>query len=285
MAEKRDWFDYVDLLSKVLLPIVILGATIAFSQQEDARKTTEEAKQQEISTIQTKADNTDRDRQSCINLEIQLVSISCEGKACDARPTRNGEVLTLAQLLHTMCSGVGLELSAPVRADVLQASAASHDVAASVAGQLAAGRAPPGVTIASATATPLLSPGLANAPAASPQTRVYIQYADKNQAAAASELQDRLNVANFHGRRLLAPPVQHVVAAPNQTELRCFKKADCAVASELASYVAGQIDAPVSVRDFSQRFETDPAVRPGNFELWFGPGAIQVGSSGGGGFS
>lgn len=286
MADKPVWIDYADVAAKLLLPVVIFWATQVYNDQAELRRSAEQKAQARAAALQAQADARDKAQQSCIDLQIKLVSVSCEGKSCTETPERQNQVLTVGQLLRAMCDRAGLKPAEPVNAAVLTASLASHDVGASAAGQQAAGRPAPRVSVAAANTTsgPSVATTAASSGAGGP--RVFIQIADEAQRGDAKTVQARLAASTFNGRSLAAPGVELVGAAkaPPHTELRCFKAADCAVAGQLAAYIGGFVGRTILVRDLHARYEADAAVKPGTYELWFGPGAVLDSGSTGGGF-
>ncbi|HEY2709874.1 MAG TPA: hypothetical protein VGI95_17635 [Caulobacteraceae bacterium] len=288
-GQKHSLWDVADLVSKLVLPIVILIATFWYDGSENKRKSTEATAQREAADKQAQAAQALSTQQNCIDLRIKLISVQCVGKDCSTSADVTSQIVSLGQLLSSLCTKPDAANSAPVaasvKAAVLNASQVTHDVNVSAAGQQVAGVPPPAVSVAPANVAATPSAGLQAATAAPGRDRVFIQFADPAQAAAASALRTRLNASTFNSQALISPGVQKVTKAPGRTELRCFKAADCAQANQLAAYIGAIVGQPVVVRDLHLRFEADASVKQGNFELWFGPGAISINESGGGGFS
>ena len=276
MADRPPWLDYADVAAKLLLPAVIFGATMAYNASADQRKTEDQKQLAAAARLQAAADAIDKAQQSCLDLQLRLVSVTCDGASCANSPQRQTQIVTVGELLRERCDKAGLKLAQPVTTAVLDASTASHDVNTSAAGQQAAGRPAPVVTVAAVGAKTALAPLAAESTAQNlgGRARVYIQIADPSQRPAAESVKARLGRSTFNGQLLDAPGVQLVDAAPPRTELRCVKVADCRVAGQLAAYISGFLGEPVSVRDLHALYENNPRARPGNFELWFAPGPI-----------
>ncbi len=276
MADRPAWLDYADVAAKLLLPAVIFGATMAYNASADQRKTADQKELAAAARLQAAADALDKAQQSCLDLQLRLVSVTCEGAACASSPQRQSEVVTVGELLRERCDKAGLKLTQSVTTAVLDASTATHDVNTSAAGQQAAGRPAPIVATAVAAAKTPLSPLAVKSESQTlaGRARVYIQIADRSQRPAAERVQARLGRSTFNGQRLAAPGVQLVDAAPARTELRCVKASDCKVAGQLAAYIGGFLGEPVDVRDLHALYENNPRARQGSFELWFAPGPI-----------
>jgi hypothetical protein len=124
------------------------------------------------------------------------------------------------------------------------------------------------------------TPGPATEAPAVPIT-LYIQIADEAQRAPARALAARLEGQAVAGRPVTVPGVELVARPPAATDLRCLKPDDCAINAALAEFLGKAVDRPVKPVSLAARFGTDPAVRPGTFELWFAADGLPAEGDGG----
>lgn len=118
------------------------------------------------------------------------------------------------------------------------------------------------------------------APAVGTGVLLYIHIAGEGQAAAARTLARRLQagVMPVVAAAVTVPDIAVVKAAPAQSLLRCFQPAECrSDGKALLAVINDSLRAPrVTLDDVSARYGDSRGVRPGTYELWFAPGAIEL---------
>ncbi len=110
--------------------------------------------------------------------------------------------------------------------------------------------------------------------------RIYFQTAndaDRSKANAFGDKVERLAVDPSLNRALNIPDTETVSGYSGQTELRCFKSAECRdVAPKLINLLkthgaTALGDQPV---DLSRQYENSNRIRPMHFEVWFAAGKV-----------
>jgi hypothetical protein len=239
--------DYIDLTAKILIPVSIFVATMAYNGQQ--------SHQHEVET--------------CVDLQLKLFGAVCVDKDCAVSPSR-AELLTgLKQLINDQCPNLKQD-----KVDAVLKKSALYTTDVSAAAELgrAAGQSPTSVT--GPAVTPLTQQAQAAAPVAG-TLEVYVQIADASQEDPAKALISRLGASTLGPRAIVArgPELVRNVAVA-RTEVRCAKEADCPAARDLAAYLGGLLGTPVAVRDISPTYQNNPKAKPGVLELWFAPGPI-----------
>lgn len=107
---------------------------------------------------------------------------------------------------------------------------------------------------------------------ASPVTmpiRLFIQIADESQRKAARALELRLEALKLGSRPIVVPGIELTPIGGDDT-VRCLKVVDCRDVNALADLVNGQLSSPqFGTINLSRRYDRDPRIVVGNFELWF----------------
>lgn len=95
--------------------------------------------------------------------------------------------------------------------------------------------------------------------------RVYLHIVAEHQRSAARAVQRVLEDAGF-----VVPGIERVTAGPRRSELRFFSSAEADGADRIRGLVA-DAGPTLVVRDLSARYASSASIRPGHYEIWFGP--------------
>ena len=107
-----------------------------------------------------------------------------------------------------------------------------------------------------------------------PSIRLFIQIADASQRDAANRLASSWAGGTIDGITVVVPGVQLVRSDPENT-IRCTQPAACARLAPVAAWVNGRLASPqLKPIDISRLYGSNAGIRPGTYELWFGPGEI-----------
>jgi hypothetical protein len=100
--------------------------------------------------------------------------------------------------------------------------------------------------------------------------RVYIHIRGEFQRGPASRVGDSLKAAGF-----IVPGIERLVEkGPRDTELRFFRNAEEKKATRITGLLE-KMGIKATLSDLSATYENSQAIRPGHYELWFGPGEFE----------
>lgn len=280
MGDRPAWMDYIDLAAKIAVPLAIFFATAQFNQRTALAHAEE----------------------NCLDLQIKLFGLGCGDANCTVTATRATTLLGFDRLIGERCKRAGIEPVQQVRQVLVDASKQVTEASLSADLQRAGGKplpkaaapasspvqlAPqtqaelgpvgaagpggPGTASPVPAPVPVIAPGSATVyPRRTAGPRIFVQITNPAQREAAVALIDRISDSTLGGVKLAAFGPEYVRGYPlTHTELRCLKTTDCTHASDLAAYIGSQLNTAVTVRDLSARYNANPKVPRGNYELWF----------------
>jgi hypothetical protein len=96
------------------------------------------------------------------------------------------------------------------------------------------------------------------------RARVYLHILDERQRRAATIVQKQLQEAGYS-----VPGIEQLEKGPSASEIRFFTSDDAAGADRLRA-VLQRAGVELVIRDLTKRYATSTAIRPGQFEIWFG---------------
>jgi hypothetical protein len=107
--------------------------------------------------------------------------------------------------------------------------------------------------------------------------RLFIHISNEDQRNAARSLQTLVESEKLRdGVKITVPGIQ-LVDRQNNSTLRCLKKVDCARATEIANLLVKLTrDHDIRILDLSSRYDSEPGVHVGTYELWLSDGALSV---------
>jgi hypothetical protein len=113
--------------------------------------------------------------------------------------------------------------------------------------------------------------------------RVYIHVAEASQRRVAARLEgwlEQVSLGPEPGDAVLVPGIELVRTPPKATELRCFRKEDCAKEGpRLVAQLNDMLEVPdVVLSDQSARYGRTTGIRRRHYELWLAPGPVVLGS-------
>ena len=133
-AEKPTFMQWGDLIAKLLLPIVIAIATFLYNGADEARKREDDHKQALAAASAAKADAQVRAQQTCVDQQLKLIAVQCDGKDCAGNPDKSERIIRVGQFVKILCNNAGMQLAEPTDALVRSASIGTLDAGASAAG-------------------------------------------------------------------------------------------------------------------------------------------------------
>ncbi|AUX78340.1 hypothetical protein [Sinorhizobium fredii] len=101
--------------------------------------------------------------------------------------------------------------------------------------------------------------------------RVYFHISREVDRAKAGEIEDLLQEQgrSFSSQSVIVPGIQFINQPKSQTEVRCFKKEECAaLGGKLVEFLDG-VGMQAKLVDLSDRYGTSKNIRPNHFEIWF----------------
>lgn len=108
--------------------------------------------------------------------------------------------------------------------------------------------------------------------------RVYIQIANESQREKARELELQLEKQAVDGAKIIVPGIELISSFKGYSTLRCLRANECEIyGQKLVDAVNSILQAPkVQLLDLSARYGQATNIRPWHYELWFGPGDIEL---------
>lgn len=108
--------------------------------------------------------------------------------------------------------------------------------------------------------------------------RVYVQIANESQREKARELERELEKQAVDGAKIVVPGIELISSFKGNSTLRCLRSNECeAYGQKLVDAVNSILQAPqVQLLDLSARYGQAKNIRPWQYELWFGPGDIEM---------
>ncbi len=225
-------------------------------------------------------------QQRCIELSTAYIDLlkkaATEVDSGDAPSIQEANYKNLLfnhDLRQAVCKRAGFaqDLGLPSKTDLEQQLASPSPPDQGPAPVSVASASPPGPPQAAASAPNVAapSPPAPPRPAGTP-LRLFVQIHDESQLGNANALMQWLRTMNLDNHPLVVLGPEKVPSA-NENSLRCLKREDCKLVGRLAALISTQLaGANLQTLDLSGRYESAPMVKPGTFELWFGPGPIML---------
>lgn len=111
-----------------------------------------------------------------------------------------------------------------------------------------------------------------------PPARLFIHIATEDQRSVARDLELHLRENALISGPIVVPGIELIGRFTGRSAVRCFRDAECASEGRALVDLLNQLLVTPSVRleDLSARFEYATDIRPRTYELWFGPGPIEL---------
>ena len=110
--------------------------------------------------------------------------------------------------------------------------------------------------------------------------RIFIHVQDQAQMKDAQAVASAWSGQMIGKASVVIPQVELVEGGADDT-LRCTKKAACQLAGPVLDWINSQLAAPkLHLLDLSKRYENNPDIRSGTYEVWFAPGHIALKNGG-----
>jgi len=107
--------------------------------------------------------------------------------------------------------------------------------------------------------------------------RVYFHVSTQGDKAPARRIETALEREGaVEGFRIIVPSIE-IRQGPNENQLRCFRKAECADLGERIKSALQALGVAISLKDLSGRYEDSTRIRPNHFEVWFAPDGLGSG--------
>lgn len=100
--------------------------------------------------------------------------------------------------------------------------------------------------------------------------RIYFHIQRPEDREAARELEMRVERESLEGVEIVVPGIE-LKNGPSQSELRCFRAAECERFGEQLRTIFDEAGWPVALKNMSAKYETSTSIRPNHFEAWFAP--------------
>ena len=227
------------------------------------------------------------DLKACLEQSEKSAEYAFSAKVFDGanEGARDALLVTVAAPVAELCKRAGVDAPTWLRDKLQSVQLGNADLRQSAGEVIATLDTAANQTAAAPAPAPVTPPptAAANGPAAPPATavknpvRLFIQISDESQRAALHELRRNLagNGADLtlDGRPIIIPGIE-LVAPQKESQLRCLKTVDCAAAPAMAALIARTLGVPVRPLDISRRWNADPTVRAGTYELWLAPGEL-----------
>jgi hypothetical protein len=108
--------------------------------------------------------------------------------------------------------------------------------------------------------------------------RLWIHVKTESQMKVGKEIFKAIADTSLGGRRIEEKPLQIVDSAPQESQLRYFKKEDESQAAELFAILQRLIP-ELKLKDLSRQYSHIRWIKTGHFELWLSPELVQIESS------
>lgn len=105
--------------------------------------------------------------------------------------------------------------------------------------------------------------------------RLWIHVRTESQRNVGEEILKAIADTRLGGRRIEKKPLQIVDSAPQESQLRYFKKEDESQATELLA-VLRRLIPELKLKDFSRQYSHVRWIKTGHFELWLSPELVQI---------
>lgn len=106
--------------------------------------------------------------------------------------------------------------------------------------------------------------------------RLYLHIGDEQQRPAAERVAAAWSGRAIGNSAIVVPGIE-LVAGKTDNSLRCTRKDSCAVADQVLAWINASLATPsLHKLDLSARYVDSRKIRPGTFEIWFGPGPIEL---------
>ena len=112
--------------------------------------------------------------------------------------------------------------------------------------------------------------------------RLFIHIASESQRPAAEAVAAAWSGRSIGSSTIVVPGIE-LVEGNSDNSLRCTRSDTCAMAEEVLGWVNRSLAAPrLRKVDLSRSYRDARRIRPGTFEVWFGPGQIELSAVGSG---
>ncbi|MEO6726327.1 MAG: hypothetical protein ABIU20_01190 [Blastocatellia bacterium] len=235
MAEPRDGWAKLDILAKVLTPVIIFGLGTWYNVNQGKQAEAQKVSDRIVSLVKSLSSDKVQERKAALAL-IQYEKSKHPNDVPD-------ELIAIALpvLIETARNDPNPEVAQ-------EANQIAKDVSQSADKTLAASVQRQVDTI---------------------QPRVYVHIRNENQRGPAKQIEQKLEAIGFN-----VPGIQRLDAAPSNTEMRYFRQDDKQDAEKMISLLQeqGVIDAQAK---YVPGNENSRAMRPKHFELWFSANSLR----------
>jgi hypothetical protein len=100
--------------------------------------------------------------------------------------------------------------------------------------------------------------------------RIYFHIRQEGDRDAAEKIEGIIQKETTkEGSSIVIPGIERVKGSQSESELRCFKKAECESLGEQLVSIFKKHKVNINIIDLSKTYETSNAIRPRHFEAWF----------------
>lgn len=175
------------------------------------------------------------------------------------------------ELLTESCQRGGVEVPSGVRTAIERLYAYSPEESTRESLAASAKRADASVAPDRLLAVPASASGVAMSNTG--VVRVFLHISKESQRPAAKLLEGNLEQQLLYGRKIDVPGIE-LVPGGSRSSLRCLKQADCAKAPGLEAMIKQLFpQLSLDISNLSGRYEHEPGVKAGTYEVWLGTDA------------